>query len=313
MQFPRGSRGRQPLLGYVLLALVLTPLLLILACGEDKTPTTTATTQAQSTPTLNPTATATPLPTPTATATMPKQPVTSRLRVAIGIPGTQSTMTHMLQSNESLILPEYERLVGHEPTTGVEGPQLAESWSVAANGRDWTWKLRKNVPFYKNGKPTGFTFTAKDLILSWQLREGDPTLVATPHVQSGQWAGRLGSPNAWKVINDYQVAMTTPSINLDLSLHLSDELAAGIVSKDHWDKVGGEKGYFDDPVGTGPFTINKYTINQGIIHDRVENHWRKTPDFPQLEWIYVKEDSTKLAMLLAGEAQVTQIPRVLNK
>jgi ABC-type transport system substrate-binding protein len=221
-------------------------------------------------------------------------------------------MTHMLQSNESLFLPEYERLIGHHHETGVEMPQLAESWSVAANGKDWTWKLRRNVPFNKGGKPTGLTFTAKDLLLSWQLRIGDTSIVATPHQQSGQWTGRLGTPESWKIVNDYEVTMTTPSINLDLPLHLSDELAAGIVSKDHFDQVGGEKGYFEDPVGTGPFTINKFTINEGIIHDRVENHWRQTPDFPQLEWVYAKEDATRLAMLKAGEAHIVSIPRILR-
>ena len=39
------------------------------------------------------------------------------------------------------------------------------------------------------------------------------------------------------------------------------------------------------------------------------NHWRKTPEFAELQLLYLPEDSTRLAALLAGEVQIAEIAR----
>ncbi len=47
------------------------------------------------------------------------------------------------------------------------------------------------------------------------------------------------------------------------------------------------------------------------MHERVENHWRKTPEFHELQYTYATEDATRLAMLLTGEAHISNVPRNL--
>ncbi len=93
---------------------------------------------------------------------------------------------------------------------------------------------------------------------------------------------------------------------------LSDEYQAGIYSQDHWDAVGGEDSYFADPIGTGPFTHVELKLNQYILHKRVENHWRKTPEFREVQFLFAPEAATRLAMLLAGEAHIATVPRGLQ-
>jgi ABC-type transport system substrate-binding protein len=81
------------------------------------------------------------------------------------------------------------------------------------------------------------------------------------------------------------------------------------MSRQHWDDVGGEDGYMDDPVGNGPWSFISSEIGGTFLHERVENHWRITPEFHELEMIQVKESATRLAMLLAKEADIIPLVR----
>jgi peptide/nickel transport system substrate-binding protein len=60
--------------------------------------------------------------------------------------------------------------------------------------------------------------------------------------------------------------------------------------------------------GTGPWKLVKWTAGSSILFQRVENHWRKTPNFKELEYRIINENSTRLAALLAGEIHITTLP-----
>ena len=45
----------------------------------------------------------------------------------------------------------------------------------------------------------------------------------------------------------------------------------------------------------------------------VENHWRQTPAYKELEFRWVPEDVTRLATLLSGEVHISDVPRALQK
>ena len=84
-----------------------------------------------------------------------------------------------------------------------------------------------------------------------------------------------------------------------------------MISKDYWDSVGGEDSYAEHPIGTGPFKFVELEINQHLLVERTEDHWRKTPEFHEIQMFYTPEDATRLAMLLAQEVHLSDIPRTL--
>ena len=90
--------------------------------------------------------------------------------------------------------------------------------------------------------------------------------------------------------------------------HGLPELAS--LYRDHYDAVG-DDGYQASPIGTGPFTFVEFRVNQYILYERVEDHWRKTPEFPELQIFYVLEDATRMAMLLTGEAHIAAVQQSL--
>jgi len=148
--------------------------------------------------------------------------------------------------------------------------------------------------------------------MTWDLLIGDTGNFPTKLTRSpGRWHGLLGDPEDWEVVNDFKVIAHTPNVNLELPFNVSDVWESGILSRDHWDEVGGEDGYSDDPIGTGPWTYVSHQIDQSYFHERVVDHWRKTPEFHELLYLQIQEPATRLAMLFAREADI--IPLVADQ
>src|SRR5262249_19311154 len=82
-----------------------------------------------------------------------------------------------------------------------------------------------------------------------------------------------------------------------------------IMSKAHFDAVG-EPSLQTAPIaGTGPYQFKERAQGQYVRFERVPyQHWRVTPDFPEFEFRFQNEASSRLAALLAGEIQITNLP-----
>ena len=196
--------------------------------------------------------------------------------------------------------PFLETLLDVDPETGAYIPRLAEKWEATPDMKEWTFYLRKGVPFH-----FGYgEFTARDVVHSHSLMIGsDAIATLTPFWRSVEEV---------KVINDYQVVfrMKQPATTMPYAASRSGDLR--IVSKAQWDKEGLE-GFEKRPAGTGSYRYMARKVGQSIAFERVENHWRgERPDFPELEIRYVPEDTTRLATLLNGEAHIVDLPRELQ-
>ena len=63
--------------------------------------------------------------------------------------------------------------------------------------------------------------------------------------------------------------------------------------------------------GTAPYTIIEMDEQTGVVYERVEDHWRDTPDFPEFEFQFINEASTRHAKLVAGEVHLAKLPEEL--
>jgi ABC-type transport system substrate-binding protein len=85
-----------------------------------------------------------------------------------------------------------------------------------------------------------------------------------------------------------------------------------IVSKAQWDQEGLE-GFDQRPAGTGAYRYGGRHTGQSIWFERVEHHWSGIrPEFKELEFRIAPEESTRLAMLLRGEAHIVDLSRELH-
>ena len=69
----------------------------------------------------------------------------------------------------------------------------------------------------------------------------------------------------------------------------------------------GDKGFAEKPVGTGPFKWVEYKQDSYWKVEAVKKHFRHTPAIKTLKMIYVPDHATRLAMLKAGEVDITNV------
>jgi len=232
-------------------------------------------------------------------------PVQPRLRVAMPSPKEQFTIPYGHSQVSEKQMPIWSHIVGRDVLTNLEYPQLAESFSVDKDGKTWRFKLKSGIPFYHKAKPMDYTFSSKDIELSFDLQIGSGGNIPTELSRSpGLWSKHFGGPENWESVSDTEFVLHGPRVQLDMAWFLSDEWPIGIMSADHWNDVGGEEGYIADPVGNGPWSYVDNKVNEYFLHERVEDHWRITPSFHELYIQLVKERATRLAMLLAGETDI---------
>jgi peptide/nickel transport system substrate-binding protein len=197
--------------------------------------------------------------------------------------------------------PFLETLLDIDPKTGEFTPRLAEKWQASPDMKEWTFWLRKGVQFHN-----GFgEFTAKDVVHShaFMLRQ-DATAT---------FVGIWRNVEEVKVIDDYQVVfrMKRPVSMIPYLTSRSCDLR--IVSKAQWDKEGLE-GFDKRPAGTGSYRYLDRKLGLSITYERVDKHWSgERPDFKELEIRLVPESTTRLAMLLGGEAHIVDLPRELQQ
>jgi peptide/nickel transport system substrate-binding protein len=197
--------------------------------------------------------------------------------------------------------PFLETLLEVDPKSGEYTPRLAEKWQASADYREWTFFLRKGVQFHFGYGP----FTAKDVVHSHSfMMRPETTATLAPF-----WRG----VEEVKAVNDHQVVfrMKKPSTTMPYAASRAGDLR--IVSKAQWDKEGLE-GFEKRPAGTGSYRYKGRQPGLSITFERHDNHWKgEKPAFKELEFRLAREESTRLALLLSGEAHIADLPRELQK
>ena len=166
-------------------------------------------------------------------------------------------------------------------------PSLAESWSASKDGLTYELVLRKGATFH-NGEPV----TADDVKFSFDRYKGAAAkslrdrVVAVETPDPGRVRFRLKEP--WP---DF------------LTFYTSATGAGWIVPRKYVEKVGAD-GYKKAPVGAGPYRFVSFTPGVELVMEAFEQYWRKVPSVKRLVFRVVTDDSTRLAMLKRGEADI---------
>jgi ABC-type transport system substrate-binding protein len=115
-----------------------------------------------------------------------------------------------------------------------------------------------------------------------------------------------------EIVNDHKVVLRTKLAAPELFDNLSATADLVMESKARWD-AGGKELYGKKVIGTGPFEFVERKVGSYVLYKRVENHWRKTPEYKELEFRWVPEGVTRLATLIAEEVHISDVDRALQK
>jgi peptide/nickel transport system substrate-binding protein len=170
----------------------------------------------------------------------------------------------------------------------ILAPSLAESWTESPDGLVYEFALRRGARFH-NGDPV----TAEDVKFSFERYRGVASksfkarVAAVEVVDPQRVRFRLARP--WP---DFMTFLGTPATG-----------AGWIVPKKYVEKVGDE-GFKKAPVGAGPYRFVSFTPGIEVVLEAFEGYWRKVPSVKRLVLKSVPEESTRLAMLKRGEADI---------
>ncbi len=216
-------------------------------------------------------------------------------------------MVHQtFHSSSGPIKTMYEEMVYIDPHSGdYTNDHVVQEWSMSEDATSWSFTLKQGIPFHSTDTWTGTELTVVDTIHSIRTSAGETSY------NPGRWNIYGVADSNFDVHDQYSFTYNMDVPEPLLLGHISEGALVPMISKEYWDAIGGEDAYAAHPIGTGPFKFIHLNIGEGLLVERVEDHWRKTPEFHELQIFYTPEDATRLAMLLTSESHLSDIPRTL--
>ena len=261
--------------------------------------------------------TAVPTPVPAAAVAAPTaEPAVSLLKVARG-PTTRDLADPIAGRGDlPIVLPMFEGLVQFDQYTDSV-PMLSPEWSFNDDFTVWTFRLREGIQFHKGWGE----LTAKDVAHTM----GQERRLDHFDGRAATWRDLLKDVVMPEGPDGHVVELHLNKPEPIMTTYMSTNYTTVIRSKRHWDENGGMlaadftandagvKLMANDPIGTGPYQFEEHAEAEYLRYgDPGFEHWRKTPDFPELQLFFVREPSTQLAMLVAEEVHAAEIPRDLQ-
>jgi peptide/nickel transport system substrate-binding protein len=169
-----------------------------------------------------------------------------------------------------------------------QAPNLAESWSESTDGLTYEFKLREGVTFH-NGDP----LTAEDVKFSFERYRGQSAPLFREKVK------------AVEIVDPHRVRFYLKEPWPDfMTFYSSMSASAGwVVPKKYLERVG-DDGFKKHPVGAGPYKFVSQKQGLELVLEAYEGYWRKVPHVQKLIMRSIPDDSTRLAMLKTGEADI---------
>lgn len=276
----------------------LLPLLMILAlaavaCGP---PASTATPEILPSATAEPvlSASATPTATPEATVEAPIRSQVPQGGTLLRLWSDPPTLDPHLTGDVTsavIIVEVFGGLVTIEPQnpSNINDQQLeivgdlAERWEISDGGRTYTFHLRKNAKFH-NGKAV----TAQDI--KWSLERATDPATQAPTVDiflgdilgvPAKLEGLATEISGVRVIDDFTLSITADATKPYFLAKLTYPTAF-VLDREN---VEGNRNWFLDPNGTGPFRLAEYSPGELIRLERNEFYHLGPPNLDEVQFI----------------------------
>ncbi|MBM3941386.1 MAG: ABC transporter substrate-binding protein [SAR202 cluster bacterium] len=307
MQYLRGSVGLAfPKLVAPLVTLVV--LVLAVACGAAATATPAP--QATTAPAPVSGATTTPAPKPAATAT-PAGPVVNPGKLTIMVSDWAGERFDPIFGARRPGGLHYGRIVHAYLLSDNEKrdmlPGIASQWSLSADGKTWTYIIRKGVKFHN-----GAELTPEDV--SWSLNHMFAPasteyfgLVATPEARLVEKIEQVGA-------DQVVIKTTTPITTFDSTLsEASDKWYPIMPKRAKLFDADLELAYDKSPIAAGPMKLVKHTPAALMAFERFDDFYYqpkngfkedKRYQFRSLDLLLVPEEATRVAAVRSGEADI---------
>ena len=177
----------------------------------------------------------------------------------------------------------FDRPIGQDFDTFITVPSLFDSWESNADATQWTFNIRRGVT-YSDGKP----LTSADVVYS-AGRHLDPDTGSNYSTQLS-----IVDPDGFGTPDDNTVVFDLLSANVDFPLVLTNS-RFGIVPD------GSGDGIRENPIGTGPFTVQSLDYDGISVFNAREDYWNGTPLLGRITLVGIADADARVSAALAGQ------------
>lgn len=228
--------------------------------------------------------------------------------------GFDSARSLTLSSYNAVTDPLYDRLLGFAQDGVAVVPELAQSWEVAQDGRQFTFHLRPGVKWHQTDyfKPSR-DLDADDVILSLdRLRRKDH-----PFNKAYGWseypytrtyaANIIGlekiDPLTVRITLEKPDAAFLANLAMPVSIIISAEYAGQLIRAGRLADINAK------PIGTGPFRFRRYEKDAQIRYEAHPGYYQGRARFDRLIYAIVRDSATRLQKLRTGECHLSISPK----
>ena len=231
---------------------------------------------------------------------------TGTLTVALENLGAQTT-DPILQTRAGYAqyqAPIYDALLGfnYESQYGGVGPGVAEEWGIDPDGSSWTFNIAPGLVFHN-----GETLDAHNVKFSIErTMYHEESVVGDGNRLNRQL--RQPSEDAIEVVDDLTVRMHTDGSKPHFwSLLTRAVFQGGQIMPQEYIETVGDEGFRAKPIGSGPWMYAEHSVGDYFRYESFDKSHRGIPHFANLSLLLVPEESTKLAMVRTGQADLIDL------
>lgn len=217
----------------------------------------------------------------------------------------------------------YDRLVEAKTTTPGASelvPGLAEKWEISADGKVYTFYIRKGVKFHNGEELTAddvlFTF---DRMLNPKTKALNTDFLDMIAGAKERMEGKSDNVSGLKVLDKYIIQITLQEPFAPFIANLATP-ACSIYNRKATEAADKQFGIdVKQTVGTGPFKLKEWKVNNQIVLEAFDQYYQGKAALEQIIFKIVPDADTQKMQFERGELDVfdcdlarTQIPYFIN-
>jgi nickel transport system substrate-binding protein len=181
----------------------------------------------------------------------------------------------------------FEPLVSYQDG-GELKPHLAESWEISEDGKEYLFHLRQDVKF-----SDGTNFNAEIVKKNFD--------VVLKNLDLHSWLGFIPKVAQTVVIDEFTFKLTLKEAYYPTIQELAVVRPVRFLGEAGFPEDGDTSKGIAKPVGTGPWVLDEYKVDEYAIFKRNENYWGELPSVEKIKVKIIPDAETRVLAFEKGE------------